>query len=381
MLSREMTNPGGTSLLALVLAALTALSCAQFQSGNDGGPPGDPGTNAGAPTIVTFAASPTSITAGSPSTLSWELGTGSQGASLSIDQGIGAVSGTSVEVRPTVTTTYTLTATNSAGSARALATVIVGTSGGTSISGTLVTQTLLAAASPYRVTGDLTVPAGNRLTIEPGVRLVFAGRFKLAIRGRITAVGTAAAPITFTAETPSTGWKGMRLASNGDGAADQLEHCIFEYANKSGGNDGAGDEGPYSEVSGGAVWLSGRSNVSFNHNEVRFNRAPGHGGGMAIISPSGPATAVGNNFHDNECTGPRTQYQGVAGGVYLDHLPNAAAWTFRDGEFRNNKAAEGGAFYFWDSTATLDSIAMSGNTPQNWVAGEPGRLTVLNTPR
>jgi hypothetical protein len=253
-------------------------------------------------------------------------------------------------------------------------------SGGTSISGSLQTQTLTKAGSPYRVVGDLTVPAGHVLTIDPGVAVVFQGHYRLSVVGRIVARGNAAQPILFTASDVVTGWNGLRLAGNTDGLSDVIDHCIFEFANKDGGIDGAGVDGPYSEVSGGAIWINARSNVTFNNNEVRFCKAPGMGGAIALISPSGPGAAVGNNVHDNQCTGPRSQFAGVAGGIYFDHIPTANAWTVRGGEFRNNSAAEAGAFYYDDASGTLDSIAMSGNTPQNWVTDDAARLTIVNTP-
>jgi hypothetical protein len=81
-------------------------------------------TDAGVPVIVSFTASPTTISEGQTSTLSWAV-TGA--TSLSIDQGIGSVRGkTSQVVAPDrETTTYTLTATNAAGaSATAQVTVM-----------------------------------------------------------------------------------------------------------------------------------------------------------------------------------------------------------------------------------------------------------------
>lgn len=75
----------------------------------------DDGGGGTAPRITSLTASPTSISSpGEPVTLSWVV----SGAvtSLSIDQGVGAVSGTSEVVNPTATTTYTLTATNGSGS-------------------------------------------------------------------------------------------------------------------------------------------------------------------------------------------------------------------------------------------------------------------------
>jgi hypothetical protein len=79
-------------------------------------------TSAPIPTISSFTASPTSIISGSSSTLSWTV---SNATSLSINQGIGAVTGTTRSVSPTTTTTYTLTATNASGSVTSTATITV----------------------------------------------------------------------------------------------------------------------------------------------------------------------------------------------------------------------------------------------------------------
>lgn len=66
------------------------------------------------PSIYAFNFSGTStINAGDSVTLNWSV---SNGASVSISPGIGAVSGTEVTVTPAATTTYTLTASNLAGS-------------------------------------------------------------------------------------------------------------------------------------------------------------------------------------------------------------------------------------------------------------------------
>ena len=78
-----------------------------------------------APAIASFQASPTSITGGQSSTLSWSV-SGTSPITLSIDHGVGDVTGkTSITVTPTTTTTYTLTASNAANSATAQASVTV----------------------------------------------------------------------------------------------------------------------------------------------------------------------------------------------------------------------------------------------------------------
>ncbi len=75
------------------------------------------------PPTCTLNANPTSITTGGASTLSW---TTSNATSVSINQGIGAVSpGGSMNVTPWGTTTYTLTATGNGGSVNCQTTITV----------------------------------------------------------------------------------------------------------------------------------------------------------------------------------------------------------------------------------------------------------------
>jgi hypothetical protein len=90
--------------------AFTSLLVLSGFSGCGGGGSAPP---ASAPTIQSFTASSTSIMAGQEVTLSWSV-TGAMSVELS---GVSSVSGTSAIVTPAETTTYTLTATNAAGSA------------------------------------------------------------------------------------------------------------------------------------------------------------------------------------------------------------------------------------------------------------------------
>lgn len=83
------------------------------------------------PAIASFAAAPATITAGQSSVLSWTV---SNASSTSINNGVGAVTGSSVTVSPSVTTTYTLSAVNPNGTTTATATVTVNaTSTGSSV--------------------------------------------------------------------------------------------------------------------------------------------------------------------------------------------------------------------------------------------------------
>jgi uncharacterized cupredoxin-like copper-binding protein len=87
-------------------------------------------TAASKPLINSFTASPTSITSGSSSTLSWAV---FGATSLSINPGgfTSVASSGTITVSPTASTTYTLTATNATGTTTAAAQVAVAASGGT----------------------------------------------------------------------------------------------------------------------------------------------------------------------------------------------------------------------------------------------------------
>jgi len=119
----------GKEIGANVNAVNTATAC--VMSGVCGGGISPVNPPSPVPVIASFSASPTSITAGQPSTLSWNV---SGATSLLINQNIGTVTGTtSKTVAPTVTTTYTLTATNNIGSVTASVTVAVSAVAPTSI--------------------------------------------------------------------------------------------------------------------------------------------------------------------------------------------------------------------------------------------------------
>ena len=105
-------------------------------------------------------------------------------------------------------------------------------------SGTLAEdETWDTDGSPYLITGDVTVPNGQSLTIEPGVEVRFtplsddqsggqdSNRGELRIYGILTAEGTESDSITFTSNStsPSSGdWYGIYLR-------DSNSHGSFAY--------------------------------------------------------------------------------------------------------------------------------------------------------
>lgn len=116
------------STCLVILCDLAMAGCGGGGGGDGGGSPASP------PVIAAFSASPADVLVGGTTTLTWSV---SGASSVSISPGIGAVTGTSATVTPAGPMTYTLTATNAAGTATSSAAVAVGVppTGGTIVAG------------------------------------------------------------------------------------------------------------------------------------------------------------------------------------------------------------------------------------------------------
>lgn len=115
-LSRAWAGVGFAALTFLVIC----LSACGGGSGNGTPPPPPPSV----PTILSFTAGPDNVTSGQSATLSWQVSGATSLQISSISATLSAPS-SSLVVIPAATTTYTLTATNAAGTAQKTITVTV----------------------------------------------------------------------------------------------------------------------------------------------------------------------------------------------------------------------------------------------------------------
>lgn len=105
----------------------------------------------------------------------------------------------------------------------------------TNVSGIISNDTTWSLnGSPYIITGgDVQVPAGITLTIEPGVEIQYDGAYEILVKGNVIAVGNSDNIILFTSSTPnvSSGATMFRFMDT-DLSESQFNYLKMELANK-----------------------------------------------------------------------------------------------------------------------------------------------------
>jgi len=162
--------------------------------------------NTALPSISSFTATPSTINSGQSSTLTWAV---SNATTLSIDNGIGTVTGTTRTVSPGATTTYKLTATNSAGSVTATTTVTVSTIPAPTINSFTASSTSISAGQSTTLSWN--VSNASSISIDNGIGSVAASGSRTVSPGASTtytltaasAGGTRTATVTVSVQAAS----------------------------------------------------------------------------------------------------------------------------------------------------------------------------------
>ena len=131
--------------------------------------------------------------------------------------------------------------------------------------GTLSTNTVWtpgSPATPYDVTGTLTIAAGTTLTLQPGTVVRFLGGFgySLTVNGTFIVKGKPGQPVTFQSTTATAGsWTGIRLLAGSTGSV--IDNAVIRHA-------------LYGvEVNGVAATISNSTFTYFSNNAVRIVNA------------------------------------------------------------------------------------------------------------
>lgn len=178
----------------------------------------------------------------------------------------------------------------------------------TTIPGGPVSGLWEAPGSPYLIEGEITVPAGDTLTIAPACSVIFQGHYKLIVNGWLLAEGTEEDSIVFTPADTSVGWHGIRLIDAPDGS--RLGYCVIEYGKAMGSGD---------DRSGGGIYTH-NSSIMIEHSSIYHNEAgeswPNTGCGGGIFSWGA------SNIILNECTISENYVMGPGGAIYCQQYAN-----------------------------------------------------------
>lgn len=161
-----------------------------------------------------------------------------------------------------------------------------------------VSGTWTQAGSPYRVQGEITIPNGETLTIEPGTTVEFLTHDPLLVQGRLLASGNAIDPIRFWVDDTlgihdlagSEGvWGGIRF----DETPESNDSSYISYTDIQFAKNFAGSgAGIYGRI-GGGLYIKGVDKLCVEYSTIKNNYVIGNyddtdaaGGGIAIQDAS-----------------------------------------------------------------------------------------------
>jgi hypothetical protein len=232
---------------------------------------------------------------------------------------------------------------------------------GTIVEGGEVSGTWKKVKSPYTITGDISIPRGRTLTIEPGVVVKFAGHFGLTVgyRATLRAQGTETEHVLFTAIDTEEGWFGIRFVNSG--ADDVLEYCTIEYSKKP-YNAGSG----YLDLLGGGILCCSSwdaepsygvpSNPTINYCLIANNHALS-GGGIYCTDES-EAKITNNTIVDNSAF--------LDGGAISAQI---ASPIITNNIIAHNSGLDSGGILTWYGTPSIINNTIVHNRPNGLYLG------------
>jgi hypothetical protein len=233
----------------------------------------------------------------------------------------------------------------------------------TVVNGTIPSTTWLVANSPYRVTGNITIPLSETLKIQPGVEILFTSGKTLNVIGELDAIGTHTDSIRFIPEGTDT-WGGIWI-SGGDSSA-------IGFARISGVSTGA---------SYGAALVVSGSRLSMNDVVIsgNINTATSGAGGLSLHSTARVTAAYctfSNNYANNMAGGVGIsqsfasfigcEMSSNSGGTYAgvemaSSVVDFVGCDISSNTMRTPNTSKGAGVHINSSTTDFDSCTVNGN--------------------
>ncbi len=221
--------------------------------------------------------------------------------------------------------------------------------------------------SPYYINGEIRIAEGDKLVIEPGVKVIFTNQNKFFVNGVLEAIGTGEDSIYFIPKDTALGWGGISIDK-----AENLtifEYCIVRY----GSTDTPEllkllqsfdltecDTDPECEAefaaNGGGILIN-NSDPVIRHCLISDNKSLRNGGGIAIINKSNPQISF------CQITNNRAAHLS-GGGIYISGYSNPLINNcIIEGNFAVNIG--GGIYIHFYSNAVIDNCVVKKNTGGN----------------
>jgi len=195
------------------------------------------------------------------------------------------------------------------------------------------------AQSPITITGNVTVPTGQTLSIDPGVTIQLVENSQLSINGSLLAEGTVADSIYFTKFPGHENHDGLSFIN---GAESSLEFCVVEYG--------------FSTSSGGGLYCETTPDLSIS-NCTFLNNQAAWGGGLFIKTSD--IDIIDSKIIEN--TGGSLGGGGIAFSWSTSNIINTL--------ISENHASNGGGLTASDSHITILDCNISNNSADSHGGG------------
>ncbi len=208
------------------------------------------------------------------------------------------------------------------------------------------------------VIGDLTVPDGHSLLIQPGTIVEFQGSFAFNIKGSVTAIGMQDDNIFFQVDDTAGfsvdtiqdgGWRGIRFDHNRTtNDPSVFSNCRFYYGKMVSNDPMTGH--------GGAIYVNDYDKVSISGCIFQDNFATYNGG--AVYLDSADISISHSSFVHNRC-GPAVAPYGYGGAVCSDNSNPDIRWNVFDS---NTSTGVGGGLAVRFIDCNVYNNIFTGNT-------------------